>query len=154
VETEGPQMASQYGAYALNAGLAKVHARMRTPTRQYTHMHASTHRSISNTYYFSIATMVTRTRLNITYTYVACLVPGVVCLQFLIIVLVICILPIPVAERSQARVCSLSLAGIMRSNPAEGMDICFLWMLCVCQVEVSATGRSVIHRSPTDCGVI
>ena len=119
-------MTSQYCAYALNAGLAKVHARMRTPTRPYTHMHASTHRSISNNYYFSIATMVTLTRLNITFTYIACLVPGVVCLQFLIIVLVICILPIPVAERSHARVCSRSLAGITRSNPAEGMDICFL----------------------------
>jgi hypothetical protein len=28
-ETEGPQMTSQYGAYALHAGLARLHARMR-----------------------------------------------------------------------------------------------------------------------------
>jgi hypothetical protein len=35
VETEGPQVTSQYGAYALHAGLARLYARMRmhTPTR-------------------------------------------------------------------------------------------------------------------------
>jgi hypothetical protein len=39
VETEGPQMTSQYGAYALHAGLARLHARMRmhTPTRTHAH---------------------------------------------------------------------------------------------------------------------
>jgi hypothetical protein len=42
VETEGPKMTSQYGAYALRAGLATLHAllRMHTPTRSGTHMHA------------------------------------------------------------------------------------------------------------------
>jgi hypothetical protein len=42
VETEGPQMTSQYGAYALRAGLARLYARMRmhTPTRSGTHRHA------------------------------------------------------------------------------------------------------------------
>ena len=42
VETERPQMTSQYGAYALHAGLARLHARMRmhAPTRPGTHMHA------------------------------------------------------------------------------------------------------------------
>jgi hypothetical protein len=45
--------------------------------------------------------------------------------------------PIPVAERSKAWICSLSPAGIVGSNPARGMDVC---LLCVCQVEVSATG--------------
>ena len=48
-------------------------------------------------------------------------------------------MPIPVAERSKAWVCSLSPAGIARSNPAGGMDVCLLWLFCVCQVEVSAT---------------
>ena len=35
-------MTSQYGAYALRAGLARLYARMRmhTPTRSGTHMHA------------------------------------------------------------------------------------------------------------------
>jgi hypothetical protein len=30
------------------------------------------------------------------------------------------------------------------------MDV--LWVLCVCQVEVYATGCSLVQRSPTDCG--
>jgi hypothetical protein len=43
-ETEGPQMTSQYGAYALRDGLTRLHARMRmhTPTRPGTHMHSRT----------------------------------------------------------------------------------------------------------------
>jgi hypothetical protein len=43
VQTEGPQMTSQYGAYALHAGLATLHAcvHMHTPTRPGTHMRAS-----------------------------------------------------------------------------------------------------------------
>jgi hypothetical protein len=42
VETEGPQMTSQYGAYALRAGLERLYARMgmHTPTRPGTYMHA------------------------------------------------------------------------------------------------------------------
>ena len=31
---------------------------------------------------------------------------------------------IPVAERSKARVCGRSLAGVAGSNPAVGMDVC------------------------------
>ena len=44
VETEGPQMTSQHGVYALSAGLARLHARMRMhkPTRPGTHIHART----------------------------------------------------------------------------------------------------------------
>ena len=34
------------------------------------------------------------------------------------------ILPIPVDERSKARVCGRSLAGIAGSSPAGGMDVC------------------------------
>jgi hypothetical protein len=42
VETEGPQMTSQYGAYALRCGLARLYAlmRMHTSTRPSTHKHA------------------------------------------------------------------------------------------------------------------
>ena len=38
-------MTSQYGAYALRAGLARLYTRIRmhTPTRLGTHMHARTH---------------------------------------------------------------------------------------------------------------
>ena len=42
VEIEGPQMTSQYGAYALRAGLAWLHAliRMHTRTPTCTHVRA------------------------------------------------------------------------------------------------------------------
>ena len=42
VDTEGPQMTSQYGAYALHAALARLHAlmRMHTPMCPRIHMHA------------------------------------------------------------------------------------------------------------------
>jgi hypothetical protein len=45
-------------------------------------------------------------------------------------------MPIPVAARSKAWVCGHSLAGIVGSNPAGGIYVCLLWVLCV-QVEVS-----------------
>jgi hypothetical protein len=32
------------------------------------------------------------------------------------------------------------------------MDVCLVQCLC-CQVEVSAMGRSLVQRNPTDCGV-
>ena len=69
VETEGPQMTSQYGAYALRAGLARLYAcmLMHTPTHPGTHMHARasmhTHTPICNTYSSSAATMVSLRRL-------------------------------------------------------------------------------------------
>jgi hypothetical protein len=62
VETEGPLVTSQHGAYALRAGLARLHAliRMHTPTRSGTNMpaRARAYRPISNTYCFSTATMI------------------------------------------------------------------------------------------------
>jgi hypothetical protein len=54
-----------------------------------------------------------------------------------------------VAERFEARVYGHSLAGIAKSNPAGGTH---LFCKC-CQVEVSATGRSLVQSSPTDCDV-
>jgi hypothetical protein len=36
-----------------------------------------------------------------------------------------------VAARCKAWVCGRSLAGIVGPNPAGGMDVCLLWMLCV-----------------------
>ena len=55
-------MTSQCGAYALHAGLARLHAliRMHTPTRLRTHMHAHAHRPISNTYCFCTVTMIAK----------------------------------------------------------------------------------------------
>jgi hypothetical protein len=62
-------------------------------------------------------------------------------------------MPVPVAELSRSRVYDQSLAGIAGSNPAGGMDGCPLWVLCVLSGrEVSATGWSLVQRSPTDCG--
>ena len=61
--------------------------------------------------------------------------------------------PIPVAERSKAKVCGQSHAGVVGSNPAEGMDVSFLLSVVCCQVEVSATGRSLVQRSRTACDV-
>ena len=50
--------------------------------------------------------------------------------------------------RSKAWVCGRSLAGNAGSNPAG------LWMSVVCcQVEAYASGRSLVRRSPTECGV-
>jgi len=40
-------------------------------------------------------------------------------------------LPIPLAARSKAWVCGRTLAGIVGSNPARGMDVCLLRVLCV-----------------------
>jgi hypothetical protein len=39
-------------------------------------------------------------------------------------------LPIPVVERSTARICGPSLAGVAGFNPAGGMDVC---VVCVVQ---------------------
>jgi hypothetical protein len=57
-----------------------------------------------------------------------------------------------VAAPSKAWVCGLSLVGIMFSNPAGGMDVCLSRVLR-CLVEVSASGRSLVQRSPTECGL-
>ena len=60
--------------------------------------------------------------------------------------------PIPVTMQSKARLCGCWLSGIAGSNPTGGVDVCLLWVLC-CQVEVSASGWSLIQRTPTKCGV-
>jgi hypothetical protein len=66
LKPEGRQMTSQYGARALFAVYGRLHA----PTRTYTHT-----QTICNTYYFYMATIVSRTPLNSTlYVHVACIV--------------------------------------------------------------------------------
>jgi len=37
---------------------------------------------------------------------------------------------VPVALKSKANVCSHSPAETVSSNPARGMDVCLLWVLC------------------------
>jgi hypothetical protein len=74
LETNEPQMTSQYGAYALRVGLARLHARMHmhTPMRRApTRTHA--HRQICNTYCFSTATVIRERASLLRYTYIACL---------------------------------------------------------------------------------
>jgi hypothetical protein len=51
----------------------------------------------------------------------------------------------------KAWVCGRSLAGIAVSNSAGGIKVCFLWVLCVVRIEVFATCRSLVQRSPTEC---
>ena len=59
-------------------------------------------------------------------------------------------MPVPVAMQSNVWDYGHLLAGIVGSNPAGGMDICLLWVLCV---EVSVMGWSHVQRSPTEFGV-
>ena len=59
------------------------------------------------------------------------------------------LLPIQVTERSKARVCGRLLVGITGSNPSSGTDVCFV----CCHLVVFATGRSLVQRSPSNCGV-
>jgi hypothetical protein len=56
------------------------------------------------------------------------------------------------AARSKARVCGGSLAKIVGSNPVGDMDLC-LSKCCMLSVEVSASGLSLIRKSPTECAV-
>jgi hypothetical protein len=57
-------------------------------------------------------------------------------------------MPIPVAVRPKAWVCGRSLTRIVGWNPM-GHGCLHLWVLCV----VSASGWSLVQRSPTECGV-
>ena len=69
VGADGPQMTSEYGAYALHAGLGRLHALMctHTPTRP----HACTHRLINNAYCFSKATIIRERASMLRYTYIS-----------------------------------------------------------------------------------
>jgi len=53
----------------------------------------------------------------------------------------------------KAWVCGCLFAGIVGSNPAEGGRFVSLVIVVCCQVDVCATSRSFVQRSPTDCGV-
>jgi len=54
-------------------------------------------------------------------------------------------LPVPVAARSKAWVCCCSPTESVGSSPNGGMSV--VSVVC-CQVEVSATGLSLVQRSP------
>ena len=55
--------------------------------------------------------------------------------------------------RCKALVCGRSLAENAGSNPTGCMNICILLSVLCSQTGVSATGRSHVQRSPTECGV-
>jgi hypothetical protein len=81
VETEWPQKTSQYSAYALRAGLARLYARMRmhTPTPLGTHMHARTRKHVHTGQYviliaFSQQQWFRERASVLRYTYFACYV--------------------------------------------------------------------------------
>ena len=67
VETEKPQMMSQYGAYALHAKLARLHARMR--------VHARTHAHTNKENCFSAAKMICKNASMLRHTYAALVLP-------------------------------------------------------------------------------
>ena len=57
------------------------------------------------------------------------------------------------AARSKAWLCGRSLSAIVGSNqmPRGYGCLSFVSVVC-CLVEVSASGRSLVQRDPTDCG--
>ena len=55
------------------------------------------------------------------------------------------------AVRFKAWVCGRSHAGTAGSNHTGGADILFLGNIVCCEVAASATGRSLVQRSPTEC---
>jgi hypothetical protein len=61
--------------------------------------------------------------------------------------------PIAVAAGCKAWVCGCSFTGIAGSNPARRHGCLSVVSVVCCQVDVSATGWSLVQRSPTDCGV-
>jgi hypothetical protein len=58
-----------------------------------------------------------------------------------------------VTERSKARVCGRSLAGIAGFESRRRNGCLSLWSVVCWQVEIFATGRSLVQRSSTDCSV-
>ena len=54
------------------------------------------------------------------------------------------------AARSKAWVYGRSLAEFAGSNPVRGVHV---YRFVCCQEEISATGRSLVQRNSTECGV-
>jgi len=66
---------------------------------------------------------------------------------------IIIIMPVPVAARSKAWVCGCSLTGIVGSYPLGKHKYLSVVSVVCWHVEVSATDRSPVQRSPTGCCV-
>jgi hypothetical protein len=63
-------------------------------------------------------------------------------------IIIIIIIPTPIAARSKTWVCGRLLAGIVGPNSERGHGCLSVVSVVCCQIEVSATGRSLIQRSP------
>jgi hypothetical protein len=61
-------------------------------------------------------------------------------------------MPIPAASRSRAWVCGCSLDGDCGFESHRGHGCLSLMNVVCCEVVVSASGRSLVQRSPTECG--
>ena len=61
--------------------------------------------------------------------------------------------PIPATARSNASICGRSFAGIAVSNHSGHMTVFLLWVLCVFEADISATGQSLVQKIPTECDV-
>ena len=59
----------------------------------------------------------------------------------------------PSGRTVKAQVYGRSPAEIVGSNPTGGHGCLSVVSVVCCQVEVSATSRSLVQKSPTDCGV-
>jgi len=59
----------------------------------------------------------------------------------------------PFAARSKAWICGLSLADIVCSNTAAGLDYLSLVSVVCCQVVFCVSGQSLVQRSPIECDV-
>jgi len=57
----------------------------------------------------------------------------------------------PVAARSKTWICCRPLGGVAGPNSAGGDGCLSLASVICCQVQVSASGWSLVQRSPTDC---
>jgi hypothetical protein len=84
VEAVKPQMTSQYGAYALRAGLTRLYARMsmHTPTRPGTHMHARKGKHAHTDQYVIFIAFPQQQWFRegdslLRYTYIACIVNNI-----------------------------------------------------------------------------
>jgi hypothetical protein len=58
-----------------------------------------------------------------------------------------------VAAIPKAWVCCRCLAGMVGSNPDKGMDFYLSSIMCCPVVEVFATAKLLVQRSPTECDV-
>ena len=57
------------------------------------------------------------------------------------------------AARYKAWVCDRWIVGIAGLNPTGGLEYLSDVSVVFCQVEISASGSSLVRRIPTECGV-